>query len=63
MSKHDTFVKEIKEELKLDARLVDRVCRSVLTFTANVMRDPQDYRPIRWRYMGVFTLLKNKIKR
>jgi hypothetical protein len=32
-------------------------------FIANVMRDSEDYRPVRIRYLGVFAMIKNKIKR
>lgn len=60
---HNVLVNEIAKEENMDKRVVDRICRSALTFTANVFRNPIDYRPIRWRYLGVFSVLKNKVKR
>ena len=67
MTKHEKLVREIKdEEIKakdLDLRVIDHICRDPLKFTAGKIRDPHDTRPIRWRYVGVFSLLKGRTKK
>lgn len=63
MTKHDQIVKEISEKLGKDKRVVDKVSRSQFTFTTKVVRDPEDNRPVMYRYLGKFVLLTGRVKR
>jgi hypothetical protein len=53
---HDVLISKITDIVKIDKRVVDAICRSSLKFTADVLRNPDDIRPIRHRYFGVFAM-------
>ncbi len=61
--KHNKLVKDIAEKLNINKRVVDTVCRHSLHFTANRMRDFNDLRPVRWRYLGILAIIEGKEKR
>lgn len=61
-NKHQQFVKEIAKEFDIDERVAYVIISSLFIFTAKVIRDVDDPRPIRHRYWGVFSLLKGKEK-
>lgn len=52
------IIKHLAEKHKRDARVIDLVTRHPFRFTRDVMSDPEDYRPVRLMYFGVF-LQKN----
>jgi len=52
----DKVVNELAKEYKLDPLVVRAIVFSPLRFTRNVISTRDDYRPIRIRHFGVFTL-------
>jgi hypothetical protein len=65
MTKHEKLIREVREKIAkdMDIRVVTEICNHPLRFTASVMRDPDDLRPIRWRYWGVFDIIKSRKKK
>lgn len=60
---NDKLIKKIAEELNIDKRVVNAICRHSCEFTAGVFRDSEDLRPIRWRYLGILAIMNNKKKK
>lgn len=60
---HDVFVREISKEVNIDVRVVDCICRHLSRFLAERIRDGEDNRPVRWRYLGVFAMMKGTKKK
>ena len=63
---HYNIISEVKEEIEklynitLDRRVVDFVATHPFLFTAERMRDPEDERPIRHRYLFIIAMKENK---
>lgn len=51
------------EGIQIDKRVVDAICYSSSEFTSKLMRDPEDTRPVRWMYWGIFAMRKGLKKR
>lgn len=62
-SDHDRIVKKISEDLNIDRRVVNAICRHSSEFTSRVFRDVEDCRAIRWKYLGVLAIMKNRKKK
>jgi hypothetical protein len=60
---HAKLVKQISKEKGLDKRVVNAICHHSLGFTADVIRDVNNLRPVRWRYLAVLAMMKNKKKK
>jgi len=56
MTEQDRIIKHISLSKFKDPRIVKEVVYHPLYFAKKVMTDPDDYRPIRIRYFGVFIL-------
>ena len=67
LKKHDKFhldaIKEIADELGLDKRVVDLIATHPFLFKTRVMRNPNDDRPIRDRYLGIFAIIHGRKKK
>lgn len=61
-AQEQAFVDIAAEKYKLDKRVISKIVRHPSLFLHNVMQDPLDERPVRWKYVGVFALRKNKHK-
>jgi len=56
MLREERIVKEIARRKAMDPRVVGLVARYPFHFTRKVMKDPEDLRPVRIRYFGMFVL-------
>lgn len=61
-AQEQAFVELAAQKYKLDKRVISKVVRHPSLFLLNVMQDPVDERPVRWKYWGVFALRKNRRK-
>lgn len=59
MLREQEIVKRIAKEQGLDERVVKLVANYPFYFVRQVMKDPNDLRPIRIKYFGLF-VLKNR---
>lgn len=48
------IVKTLAEKYNKDSRVVNVIVRHPFKFLWDVMRDPLDFRPVRFMYLGVF---------
>jgi hypothetical protein len=53
---HENLSSKIAEQLHISKRVVDIIVRHSFEFTAKVIRDTNDLRPIRARYLGIFAM-------
>jgi len=60
--KHYKIIKEIAEETGIDIRVVNLIASHPSIYTSRIMSDKENYRPIRWRYLGVWSIMKGKEK-
>jgi len=60
---HDVVVSLVSKELDIDKRVVDAPCRHLCVFTSECIRDTENVRPVRWRYIGIFAIRKGLKKK
>jgi hypothetical protein len=62
MKEQDRILKSIALNAFKDTRIVKTIVHHPFMFVKKVMADPDDYRPIRIRFLGVFVMkyMKNK---
>lgn len=62
MKEQDKIISDIAAAKKKDVRVIQNIVYHPLLFTKHKMADPDDYRPIRIRYFGVFAgkYMRNK---
>lgn len=61
-SQRDAFVAVAVEKYKMDSRVISKIVNHPSFFLHKVMQDPNDERPIRWKYFGAFALRKHRFK-
>ena len=54
MLKQDIIIRDLAAKYKKDPRIIEAIVYSPLKFTKKVIEDPNDDRPIRIKYFGVF---------
>lgn len=65
---HSEFISDIQDEvekihnIKLDKRVVDLIATHPFLFTVERVRDPEDERPIRHRYLCIIAIMRHKKK-
>jgi hypothetical protein len=61
----DVLIRDLAAKYKKDPRIIESIIYSPLKFAKKVINDDTDNRPIRIRYLGVFTQkhIKNKYNR
>jgi len=52
----NALIARIAEELHMDKRVVGNIIHHSFEFKARVIRDPDNLRPIRDRYLGIFAI-------
>ena len=55
MLKQDIIIRDLAAKYKKDPRIIEAIVYSPLKFTKRVIENPQDDRPVRIKYFGVFT--------
>jgi len=66
---HVKLIKEVQKELeqnkniKLDYRVVDFIATHPFLFTSEKIRDPEDERAIRHRYLCIIAIMRSKKKK
>lgn len=56
MLKEKEIINEIAKRKNMDPRVVSLIANYPFHFTRKVMKEPEDYRPVRIRYFGLFAL-------
>ncbi len=56
MLREEEIIKRIAKRKAIDRRVVSLVAHYPFKFVRKVMKDPDDLRPIRLRYFGLFAL-------
>jgi len=54
MLKQDIIIRDLAAKYKKDPRIIEAIVYSPLKFTKRVIENPQDDRPVRIKYFGVF---------
>lgn len=61
-AQEEAFVELAAQKFKLDKRVISKIVRHPSLFLHTIMQDPVDERPVRFKYLGVFALRKNRYK-
>lgn len=59
---HNIIIDEISKKFKIDKRIANLTTRSPFSFLVERIRDNEDSRPIRFKYLGVFAIIKGREK-
>lgn len=59
---HDRIIKDIAKKYNVDKRVVNHIVSHLFLFLKKVISDPKDNRPVRFRYWGVWAIIKGREK-
>ena len=54
----DKIIKQLAEKYGKDKRVIKLIAHSPFKFLKLIIEDPEDWRPLRLRYFGIFGLTK-----